>query len=160
MDSAYTEIVKCPFCGSPDTKVIDSRAGEDGKQIRRRRLCNHCSKRFSTVEAPSLSVIKRSGAKEPFSRQKVLNGILKATQGRNLELDQLKVVAFEVENTIRAMGQIEVDSYDIGLAALEPLKKLDDVAYLRFASVYQGYASLDDFTKEIAKLKKSHKKRR
>lgn len=150
--------MKCPFCGFSETKVIDSRAGEDGTQIRRRRICEKCHKRFSTVESASLSVIKRSGIKENFSRTKIRNGILKATQGRNFESEELDAVVSEVVDSIRSKGLAEVDSYDIGLAILEPLRRLDAVAYLRFASVYQGYDTLDDFSKEIRKLKRSRKK--
>ncbi|MFK0074477.1 MULTISPECIES: transcriptional regulator NrdR [Arthrobacter] len=143
----------CPFCRNADSRVVDSRVTEDGSSIRRRRQCTNCSRRFTTVETTSLSVLKRSGVAEPFSRSKVINGARKACQGRPVTEDDLAVLAQEVEETVRASGAAEIKAHEVGLAILEPLRRLDEVAYLRFASVYQDFDSLDDFEKAIARLR-------
>lgn len=144
----------CPFCRSADSRVVDSRLTDDGSAIRRRRQCPECSKRFTTVETTSLAVIKRSGVAEPFSRSKVISGVRKACQGRPVTEDDLALLAQEVEESIRASGVAEIDAHEVGLAILGPLQKLDQVAYLRFASVYQGFDSLEDFEKAIEKLRR------
>lgn len=144
----------CPFCRSSDSRVVDSRLTDDGSAIRRRRQCPECGKRFTTVETTSLSVIKRSGVAEPFSRSKVVSGVRKACQGRPVTEDDLALLAQEVEEAIRAMGVAEIDAHEVGLAILGPLQKLDQVAYLRFASVYQGFDSLEDFEEAIEKLRR------
>lgn len=143
----------CPFCRHADSRVIDSRTADDGSLIRRRRQCPNCGKRFSTVEAFSLSVVKRSGVVEPFSRDKIITGVRKACQGRPVSDDDLARLAQKVEEAIRDSGQAEIDALDIGLAILPPLKELDEVAYLRFASVYQAFDSLEDFDRAIADLR-------
>lgn len=143
----------CPFCRSADSRVVDSRLTDDGSAIRRRRQCPECGKRFTTVETTSLAVIKRSGVAEPFSRSKVISGVRKACQGRPVTEDDLALLAQEVEEAIRASGVAEIDAHEVGLAILGPLQKLDQVAYLRFASVYQGFESLEDFEKAIQKLR-------
>ncbi|MGO4455621.1 transcriptional regulator NrdR [Arthrobacter sp. RAF14] len=143
----------CPFCRNADSRVVDSRVTEDGSSIRRRRQCTNCSRRFTTVETTSLSVLKRSGVAEPFSRSKVINGARKACQGRPVTEDDLAVLAQEVEESVRASGAAEIKAHEVGLAILEPLRRLDEVAYLRFASVYQDFDSLDDFEKAIARLR-------
>ena len=143
----------CPFCRHTDSRVIDSRTADDGSTIRRRRQCPQCNRRFSTTESTSLSVIKRSGASEPFSRSKVLVGVRKACQGRPVTEDQLALLAQRVEETIRSQGSAEVDAHEVGMAVLEPLRELDEVAYLRFASVYQGFESLEDFEAAITLLR-------
>ncbi|MCZ2402375.1 transcriptional repressor NrdR [Paenarthrobacter sp. Z7-10] len=143
----------CPFCRNPDSRVVDSRMAEDGSAIRRRRQCPECGRRFSTLETTSLSVIKRSGVAEPFSRSKIVNGVRKACQGRPATDDDLALLAQEVEETIRASGAAEVDAHQVGLAILGPLQKLDQIAYLRFASVYQDFESLEDFECAIALLR-------
>lgn len=145
--------VHCPFCRHSETRVVDSRASEDGSSIRRRRQCPECSRRFSTVEATSLSVVKRSGVAEPFSRDKVVSGVRKACQGRPVGEDSLAMLAQRVEESLRASGAAEVDAHEIGLAILGPLRELDEVAYLRFASVYQDFGSLADFESAIATLR-------
>ena len=117
----------CPFCRFGDSRVVDSRATDDGTAIRRRRQCPECGRRFTTVETASLTVVKRSGAAEPFSRAKVLAGVRKACQGR--------------------------PAHEVGLAILGPLRELDEVAYLRFASVYRGFESMADFEAEIGLLR-------
>jgi transcriptional repressor NrdR len=143
----------CPFCHHTDSRVIDSRTADDGTAIRRRRQCPECNRRFTTVETASLSVVKRSGATEPFSRGKVLLGVRKACQGRPVTDDDLALLAQKVEEAIRAQGTAEVDAHEVGLAVLGPLHELDEVAYLRFASVYQAFDSIEDFESAIALLR-------
>ena len=145
--------VHCPFCRHTDSRVIDSRTTDDGAAIRRRRQCPECNRRFTTLETSSLSVIKRSGASEPFSRAKVLSGVRKACQGRPVTEDDLALLAQRVEETIRALGNAEIEAHEVGMAVLEPLRELDEVAYLRFASVYQGWESLEDFEGAITLLR-------
>ncbi|WP_062203099.1 transcriptional regulator NrdR [Demequina salsinemoris] len=143
----------CPFCRNPDSRVVDSRVADDGGQIRRRRECPNCGKRFSTVETPTLMVVKRTGVSEPFSRDKVVTGVRKACQGRPVSDDDLVKLAYRVEDTIREGGQAEINALDIGRAILEPLRDLDEIAYLRFASVYQSFDTLDDFQAAIDRLR-------
>lgn len=143
----------CPFCRHPDSRVVDSRTSDDGASIRRRRQCPECGRRFSTIETASLSVIKRNGVVEPFSREKIVSGVRKACQGRPVTDGDLAVLAQRVEETIRQGGASQVETNDIGLAILPPLRELDEVAYLRFASVYQGFDSLEDFEGAIALLR-------
>ncbi|GHF10036.1 transcriptional regulator NrdR [Pseudolysinimonas yzui] len=143
----------CPFCRYPDSRVVDSRTSDDGLAIRRRRQCPECGRRFSTTETASLSVIKRSGIVEPFSREKIVAGVRKACQGRPVSDADLALLAQRVEESIRATGVSQIDANDIGLSILPPLRELDEVAYLRFASVYQGFDSLDDFEAAIALLR-------
>jgi transcriptional repressor NrdR len=145
--------VNCPFCRVADTRVVDSRTAEDGAAIRRRRQCERCERRFTTVEVASLNVVKRSGVIEPFSKEKVLAGVRKACQGRPVDTDSLAVLAQRVEETVRGLGSIEVPAHEVGLAILGPLRELDEVAYLRFASVYRGFDSMADFEAEIAALR-------
>ena len=146
----------CPFCRNPDSRVVDSRTSDDGSTIRRRRQCPSCNRRFTTVETASLSVVKRSGATEPFSREKIAGGVRKACQGRPVSEDDLALLAQKVEETLRAAGSAEIDAYEIGLAILGPLRELDEVAYLRFASVYQAFDSLEDFEAAITVLRAEH----
>ncbi|MDN4595851.1 transcriptional regulator NrdR [Leifsonia virtsii] len=146
----------CPFCRHPDSRVIDSRTSDDGLSIRRRRQCPECGRRFSTTETASLSVIKRSGVAEPFSREKIVLGVRKACQGRPVTDSDLAVLAQKVEETIRSTGASQIEANDIGLAILPELRELDEVAYLRFASVYQGFDSLDDFEEAIRSLRLAH----
>jgi transcriptional repressor NrdR len=145
--------VFCPFCRHPDSRVIDSRTSDDGLSIRRRRQCPECGGRFSTTETASLLVIKRSGVIEPFSRDKVVSGVRKACQGRPVTDADLAVLAQKVEETIRATGASQIDANEIGLAVLPSLRELDEVAYLRFASVYQAFDSLEDFEKAVRDLR-------
>lgn len=153
MSSGGESLVHCPYCRHPDSRVIDSRTAEDGGSIRRRRQCPECSRRFTTVESTSLTVLKRSGAIEPFSREKVISGVFKACQGRPVSEDDLALLAQQVEESIRAMGVAELDAHEVGLAILGPLRELDEVAYLRFASVYQSFGSLEDFEAAITALR-------
>jgi transcriptional repressor NrdR len=145
--------VYCPHCKHPDTRVIDSRVAEDGTVIRRRRSCPACGRRFTTQETVILMVAKRSGVTEPFNRDKIVRGVRRACQGRPVSEDQLAILAQRVEDAIRCRGSGEVPSHEVGLAILGPLRELDEVAYLRFASVYRGFESLTDFEEEIAALR-------
>ncbi|MRH89709.1 transcriptional repressor NrdR [Nocardia sp. SYP-A9097] len=144
----------CPYCRHPDSRVVDSREAEEGSAIRRRRACPECGRRFSTVETAILSVVKRSGVSEPFSREKVIRGVRRACQGREVDDDALNLLAQQVEDAVRAKGSPEVPSHEVGLAILGPLRDLDEVAYLRFASVYRSFSSAEDFEQEIASLRK------
>ncbi len=143
----------CPFCRHSDSRVIDSRTSDDGSSIRRRRQCPECQKRFTTVETASLMVTKRSGATEPFSRDKVIAGVRKACQGRPVTDADLALLAQQVEEALRSTGAASIEAQEIGLASLDPLKELDQVAYMRFASVYQAWDSLDDFNRAIDELR-------
>lgn len=145
--------MNCPFCRHADSRVVDSRSADDGAAIRRRRQCPECGRRFSTLETASLTVIKRSGASEPFSRVKIITGVRKACQGRPVGEDDLARLAQRVEEQIRATGAAEIDAHEIGLSILGPLRELDEVAYLRFASVYQAFESLEDFEAAITLLR-------
>lgn len=144
----------CPFCRHPDSRVIDSRTSDDGLSIRRRRQCPECGGRFSTTETASLTVIKRSGVVEAFSREKIVSGVRKACQGRPVTDADLANLAQQVEESVRATGVSQIDANEIGLSILPPLKKLDEVAYLRFASVYQAFDSLDDFDRAVTELRR------
>lgn len=143
----------CPFCRHTDTRVLDSRVAEDGTSIRRRRQCPMCERRFTTLEQMQLVVVKRSGVVEPFSREKVVSGVRKACKGRPVTDVQLARLGQRVEETLRASGQAEIPADDVGLAILAPLRELDPVVYLRFASVYKHYTSVEDFESEIKNLR-------
>jgi transcriptional repressor NrdR len=145
----------CPFCRYPDSRVTDSRTSDDGSSIRRRRQCPECNMRFSTTETASLLVVKRSGVTEPFRRDKIVNGVRKACQGRPVSDADLALLAQEVEESVRSSGVAQIDAFDVGLATLEPLRKLDEVAFMRFASVYQGWETLEDFEAAIGVLKQN-----
>lgn len=134
---------------------MDSREADEGTAIRRRRSCQSCGRRFTTVETATLAVVKRSGVTEPFRREKVLAGVRKACQGRPVNEDALALLGQQVEDTIRASGVAEIPAHEVGLAILGPLRSLDEVAYLRFASVYRSFESLDDFELEITALRAS-----
>lgn len=146
----------CPFCRHSDSRVIDSRTSDDGLSIRRRRQCPKCGGRFTTTETASLNVIKRSGVMEPFSREKVIAGVRKACQGRPVTEADLAVLAQRVEEAVRQTGVSQLDANEIGLSILGPLRDLDEVAYLRFASVYQAFDSLEDFESAISDLRADH----
>ncbi len=143
----------CPYCRHDDSKVIDTRGADDGNSIRRRRECPECGRRFSTVEAISLAVIKRNGVAVPFSRDKVINGVRRACKGRPVTEDDLAKLAARVEDTVRQSASAEIPSNEVGLAILGPLRDLDEVAYLRFASVYRSFESVSDFEIEIEDLR-------
>jgi transcriptional repressor NrdR len=145
--------MRCPFCHNPDSRVIDSRETDEGATTRRRRSCPGCGRRFTTVEEAVLAVVKRSGVSEPFTRAKVVAGVRRACQGRPVDEHQLALLAQQVEDAVRATGCAEIPSHEVGLAILGPLRDLDEVAYLRFASVYRSFSSVADFEKEIAELR-------
>lgn len=143
----------CPFCRHTDSRVIDSRTADDGTSIRRRRQCPECARRFTTTETASLTVIKRNGVVENFSREKVVIGVRKACQGRPVTDSDLAVLAQKVEESIRLSGVSQIEANEIGLAILQPLRELDEVAFLRFASVYQAFDCLGDFEQAIVELR-------
>ncbi|MGK8523241.1 transcriptional regulator NrdR [Nocardia asteroides] len=145
----------CPYCRHPDSRVVDSREADEGAAIRRRRACPQCGRRFTTVETAILSVVKRSGVTEPFSREKVIRGVRRACQGREVDDDALNLLAQQVEDSVRAKGSPEVPSHEVGLAILGPLRDLDEVAYLRFASVYRSFTSAEDFEREIREMRRA-----
>ena len=143
----------CPYCRHTDTRVLDSRVADDGGAIRRRRTCPACQRRFSTVEQMQLTVVKRSGATEPFNRDKAIAGVRKACKGRPVTEHDLALLGQSVEDALRGGGWAEVPAHEVGLAILGPLRELDEVAYLRFASVYRSFESAEDFETEIAMLR-------
>ena len=151
----------CPYCRHTDTRVLDSRVADDGGSIRRRRTClvdsGGCGKRFTTVELMQLTVLKRSGATEPFTREKAIAGVRKACKGRPVSEDQLACLGQAVEDALRLEGAAEIEAHEVGLAILGPLRELDEVAYLRFASVYRAFESAGDFEDEIAMLRAERK---
>jgi transcriptional repressor NrdR len=154
---ARLEGMKCPFCATDDDRVIDSRLAEDGAAIRRRRECGHCSQRYTTyerVEETALFVVKRSGDREPFDREKLLRGVRAAVKNRGIEEEALVSLVISVEETMRVLNR-DVQSEEVGLATLEALRALDEVAFLRFASVYRGYDDAQDFAREIRNLEKT-----
>jgi transcriptional repressor NrdR len=146
----------CPFCRHTDTRVLDSRVADDGGSIRRRRMCSACERRFTTIEQMQLVVLKRSGATEPFVREKAVAGVRAACKGRPVSEDDLARLGQDVEDSLRLAGSAEVAAHEVGMAILRPLRELDEVAYLRFASVYRAFDSADDFAKEIAELRADH----
>lgn len=155
--------MRCPFCNCDDTKVTDSRATDDGKAIRRRRECLACGKRFTTyemMEEVPLVVIKKNGMRELFDRNKILNGLLRASNKRTISRKQLEDVVTSVERTIRNSLAQEVESVRIGELVLDELRHIDEVAYIRFASVYREFADLDSFMAELKRLMKGDKEQR
>lgn len=142
----------CPHCKYNDSRVIDSRVADDGMAIRRRRVCPRCDGRFTTIEQILLTVVKRSGSTETFNRDKVIVGVRKACKGRPVSENDLALLAQRVEEQLRALGLSEIPSPEVGMAILRPLRELDEVAYMRFASVYRNFESLDDFAAEISVL--------
>lgn len=154
--------MNCPACGSGDDKVVDSRAVDDGAATRRRRECVTCGRRFTTferVEEAPLMVVKRSGEREAFDRAKVVGGIRAACKNRPIEPEQMESVAVDVEEAMRLEGP-DVSTQQVGLAVLDRLRVLDEVAYVRFASVYKGFEDLGDFEREVALTKATEPKRR
>lgn len=154
--------VRCPSCGGLDDKVVDSRQSDDGGSIRRRRQCLECGRRYTTferLEELPLVIVKRSGDRVPFDAGKVVAGVHAAAKYRPITDEQLQALATEVEESLRLRGA-EVTSEDVGLAVLERLRELDQVAYLRFASVYKGFDDPADFEREVAVLTKSTEPKR
>ncbi|HEY5252745.1 MAG TPA: transcriptional regulator NrdR [Acidimicrobiales bacterium] len=154
--------MRCPWCQSLDDKVVDSRLAEEGVVIRRRRECLSCGRRFTTyerLEEAPLWVAKRAGQREAFDRVKLVSGVRAATKNRPVTEEQLEELAQQVEEALRGEGA-EVTSQQIGVAVLERLRALDDVAYLRFASVYKGFADIGDFQREVGLLTKTTEPKR
>ena len=154
--------MRCPFCQGVDDKVVDSRLAEDGAAIRRRRECLVCGRRYTTyerLEELPLMVMKRSGEAEPFDRDKLAAGIERAVTNRPIEEGTVAALAAEVEEEVRGEGP-EVTSERVGLAVLDRLRLLDDVAYLRFASVYKGFENVEDFEREVGELQKTTEPKR
>jgi transcriptional repressor NrdR len=148
--------VHCPSCSFDDTKVIDSRVSEEGTAVRRRRSCLRCEYRFTTyerLEELPLIVVKRGGDRQPFNRQKMMAGMLAAVKGRSVGETQIESIAERIEDSFRQRGT-EVTSNDVGLAVLDELRVLDEVAYMRFASVYKNFDDAADFRRELALLEK------
>ena len=148
--------MKCPFCGSSQNSVLDTRDNEIGETIRRRRSCTSCHKRFTTyerVEGLDLKVIKKDGVRESFDREKIRRRIVKATWKRPVSMQQIEELIEEVERILRGRGIKEVKSWEIGNLIIVRLKKIDKMSYLLFASVYRDFATIDDFEKELKKLK-------
>ena len=146
--------MRCPWCANPNDKVVDSRAAEDGDAIRRRRECLRCARRFTTferLEESVLGVAKRDGSKQPFDRTKIVSGVMKATTNRPVTEEQVQRLAAKVEDKMRRRGPV-VTTQDVGLEVLAQLRKLDDVAYLRFASVYKDFQEVTDFEREVGIL--------
>ena len=149
--------VRCPSCSSLDDKVVDSRLADEGGSIRRRRECLGCGRRFTTyerVEEAPLVVVKRSGHREPFDRSKLVAGVRAAGKNRPVGVEQMQMLAADVEESLRLEGP-ELSTQQIGLAVLDRLRQLDDVTYLRFASVYKGFSGVDDFEREVGLLSKA-----
>lgn len=147
--------MKCPFCENLDTRVIDSRPTEEGHAIRRRRECDNCSKRFTTyekVEEMIFMVIKKDGSREAFDRNKILNGIVKACEKRHIDMASIEKIVDDIERGLNNMMEKEVDSNLIGEHIMDHLKELDEVAYVRFASVYRQFKDVNTFVAEIEKL--------
>ena len=145
--------MRCPFCQHDDSRVLDSRVCEDGTAIRRRRQCPMCERRFTTIERMQMTVHKRNGIEEPFSRDKVIRGVRNACKGRPVTDADLALLGQRVEDGLRARGVAEIPSEEIGLAILGPLRELDPIAYLRFASVYLNYNTIEAFATEIDRLR-------
>lgn len=147
--------MKCPKCGCEDSKVVDSRGTDDGERIRRRRECLKCAYRFTTyeiIESTPILVIKRDGVRESFDRQKVLNGMVKACEKRQISIERLEKAADEIENEIRSTFKKEVPTASIGELTMGKLKEIDAVAYVRYASVYREFKDIQDFAREISSL--------
>ena len=148
--------MKCPACGCPDLKVVDSRPIEEGNSIRRRRECLSCAKRFTTfeiIETAQIIVVKKDGSKEPFDRVKLIGGILKATRKRSVDAD---AIVSDIESELQNTLHLEVSSVELGELVLEKLREIDEISYVRFASVYREFTDVDSFMDELEMLKKKH----
>ncbi|WP_163854764.1 transcriptional regulator NrdR [Paenibacillus elgii] len=151
--------MKCPYCDYSGTKVLDSRAANENKSIRRRRECEKCQKRFTTfemVEETPLIVIKKDGSREEFNREKMLRGLIRACEKRPVSVERLEMIVSEVEKQIRTTAHAEVDSREIGEIVMSELYPVDEVAYIRFASVYRQFKDIDMFMKELTELLSKH----
>ena len=150
--------MRCPFCENPDTKVIDSRPTEEGQAVRRRRECDRCNKRFTTyekIEQMLLMVVKKDGRREAFDRDKILGGIVKACEKRPVPMADIEKVVDEIERGLNNTMEKEIESKLIGELIMEHLRKIDEVAYVRFASVYRQFTDANTFVAEVEKLLKN-----
>ena len=153
--------MKCPFCGASDTKVVDTRTMEDNSVIRRRRFCPECSERFTTyerVDTIPLTVVKSDETRESFDRGKILKGMLMSCNKRPVSVEELEKVVTSIENSFINSTRKEISSKEIGEMVMDKLKDIDQVAYLRFASVYRQFKDIDSFSEELKKLVKENKK--
>ena len=147
--------MKCPFCGYTESKVIDSRPAEEGTTIRRRRECLECSRRFTTyeiIERMPLVVIKRDGSRQTFDKVKLINGMVRACEKRPVALSELEKIADEIEQELQSNLEREIKTVDVGEMVMNRLKNLDEVAYVRFASVYRSFKDINTFMDELSKL--------
>ena len=147
--------MRCPFCGAPDTRVIDSRLANDGDQVRRRRECSQCGERFTTFESAQLNlprVCKQDGTREPFSEGKLRTGIMRALEKRPVDTEDVETAISNIKRELMRTGEREVPSARIGQLVMDALRELDQVAYIRFASVYRSFEDLDAFRKLIERL--------
>ena len=152
----------CPFCTDSETKVIDSRLVADGSQVRRRRECQQCGERFTTFETAELvlpRVIKNNGSRQPFDEEKLRSGLLRALEKRPVDLEQIDATVDRIKHSLRATGEREVNTRDVGELVMNELRVLDDVAYVRFASVYRSFQDVNEFRQEIEAMSK-HKAER
>ncbi len=158
-DRGFRLRMKCPYCDYSGTKVLDSRPANENKSIRRRRECERCSRRFTTfemIEETPLIVIKKDGSREEFSRDKILRGLIRACEKRPVSVERLEVIVSEVEKELRTTAHAEVESRDIGELVMEQLYPVDEVAYVRFASVYRQFKDINMFMKELNNLLSKH----
>jgi transcriptional repressor NrdR len=149
--------MRCPFCAADDDRVVDSRLAEDGVAIRRRRECSACNQRYTTferIEEIGLYVIKRSGEREPFDRAKILSGVRAAAKNRPVDEEVLETLVVGIDESMRLLNR-DVSTEEVGMATLNALSDVDDVAYVRFASVYKGFEGTEDFAREIGMLVKT-----
>ena len=149
--------MKCPYCGAPDTRVVDSRSDDENNTIKRRRVCPKCSKKFTTyeyVERPTIYVIKKDGRREPFDPDKIMRGLVKACEKRPVSIETLENITTEIKERIEASMEREVESSQIGEYVMDYLKRTDDIAYVRFASVYRQFKDINGFLDEIQEKKK------
>ncbi|AWE08302.1 transcriptional regulator NrdR [Lysinibacillus sp. 2017] len=147
--------MRCPACQYNGTRVVDSRPVDDNKEIRRRRECESCSFRFTTfekIEETPLIVVKKEGSREEFSREKVLRGLIRACEKRPVPLEQLEEIVFDIEKELRRIGNAEVRSEDVGEMVMDHLAKVDEVAYVRFASVYRQFKDITVFIEELKEI--------
>lgn len=154
--------MRCPFCKKPDSRVVDSRAADDGNTIRRRRECSGCGRRFTTyeiLERVPLMVIKNDGRREPFDRDKLLNGLIRSCDKRDISMERIVALGNDIERELRNTMEREVTARSIGELVMEKLKDFDEVAYIRFASVYRKFQDISSFQDELELLKGREKKR-
>ena len=153
----------CPFCGEKETKVNDSRLVGEGRQVRRRRECLKCSERFTTFETAELvmpRMIKTNGTRQPFDEEKLKNGFLRAIEKRPIDLDTIDAALDRIKHSLMISGEREIDTREVGELVMKELRTIDDVAYVRFASVYRSFQDVDEFKEEIESMHKKGKKKK